>query len=106
MLEGASEALGIPRDDLGGTLVPYQRGEPPALMLFDNVPGGAGLVERAGTQLPAVVQAAWERVATCECGAETSCYECLRNYYNQLQHDLLRRGLARDFFSNLRQQFD
>lgn len=106
LLEGASEALGIPRDDLGGTLFPYQGGEPPALVLFDNVPGGAGHVQRVGTQMPAVVQAAWERVANCECGAETSCYECLRNYYNQREHDLLQRGMACDFFSNLRQQSD
>jgi len=73
-------------------------------MLFDNVPGGAGHVRRVAEQLPAVVQAAWERAANCECGPETSCYECLRNYYNQSYHDQLQRGLARDFFSNLVQQ--
>lgn len=104
LLEGASETLGIPRDDLDGTLFPYQGGEPPALVLFDNVPGGAGHVRRVAKALPAVVQAAWERVANCECGEETSCYECLRNFYNQWCHDALQRGAARRFFSNLRQQ--
>jgi ATP-dependent helicase YprA (DUF1998 family) len=104
LLEGASETLGIPRDDLDGTLFPYQGGEPPALVLFDNVPGGAGHVRRVAKALPAVVQAAWERVANCECGEETSCYECLRNFYNQWCHDDLQRGAARRFFSNLRQQ--
>lgn len=104
LLEGASEALGIPRDDLDGTLYPYEGDLPPALVLFDNVPGGAGHVRRVAQALPAVVQAAWERVAGCECGEETSCYECLRNFYNHWCHDQLRRGAARDFFSCLRHQ--
>jgi len=103
LLEGASETLGIPRDDLDGTLFPYTNGEPPALVLFDNVPGGAGHVRRVAQQLPEVVRAAWDRVARCECGPETSCYECLRNFYNQWCHDQLQRGRAREFFSGLHQ---
>ncbi|RMF31516.1 MAG: DUF1998 domain-containing protein [Chloroflexi bacterium] len=101
LLEGASEALGIARDDLDGTLYPYRIGSPPALVLFDSVPGGAGHVRRIAQELPRVVQAAWARVASCECGEETSCYECLRNFYNQHVHDRLRRGLARDFLEKL-----
>jgi hypothetical protein len=104
VLEGASEALGIARDDLDGTLYPYQAGLPPALVLFDNVPGGAGHVRRIGKDLPLALRAAWDRVARCECGEETSCYECLRNFYNQYHHDQLRRGLARDFLSTLLQR--
>jgi hypothetical protein len=46
-----------------------------------------------------VVRAAWDRVARCECGPETSCYECLRNFYNQWCHDQLQRGRARDFLA-------
>ena len=42
-------------------------------------------------------QAAFERLDRCECGPETSCYECLRNFRNQPYHDQLQRGLARDF---------
>ncbi len=101
LLEGASEALGIARDDLDGTLYPYRVGSPPALVLFDNVPGGAGHVRCIAQALPRVVQAAWERVARCECGEETSCYECLRNFYNQHVHDRLRRGRARDLLGVL-----
>lgn len=104
LLEGASETLGIPRDDLDGTLYPYQFGLAPAIVLFDNVPGGAGHVSRIANALPAVVRSAWERMAGCECGPETSCYECLRNFYNQWCHDQLRRGLARDFLAAVAQQ--
>ena len=104
LLEGASETLGIPRDDLDGTLYTYQFGLAPAIVLFDNVPGGAGHVSRIAKALPAIVRAAWERMAGCECGQETSCYECLRNFYNQWCHDQLRRGLARDFLAAIAQQ--
>jgi len=103
LLEGASEALGIRRDDLDGTLYRYSVGIAPALVLFDNVPGGAGHVRRIADELPGVLLAAWKRVERCECGEETSCYECLRNYRNQPYHDQLRRGLARDFLHSLLQ---
>jgi hypothetical protein len=101
LLEGASETLGIRRDDLDGTLYRYSAGIAPALVLYDNVPGGAGHVRRIADELKNVFLAAWERVDQCECGEETSCYECLRNFRNQPYHDLLRRGLARDFLSSL-----
>jgi len=101
LLEGASEALGIRRDDLDGTLYRYSAVVAPALVLFDNVPGGAGHVRRIADELPDVFRAAWERVDRCECGEETSCYECLRNFRNQHVHDQLQRGLARDFLQAL-----
>ncbi len=97
LLEGASQALGIRRDDLDGTLYRHTCDVSPALVLFDNVPGGAGHVRRIARQLEPVFVSAWQRVAKCECGQETSCYECLRNYRNQYHHDQLQRGLARDF---------
>ena len=103
LLEGASEALGIRRDDLDGTLYRHNFDLAPALVLFDNVPGGAGHVRRIVDELPDVCRAAWERVDQCECGEETSCYECLRNYRNQVFHDQLKRGLARDFLHSILQ---
>lgn len=105
ILEGTGETLSIPRDDLDGTLYRYSTDYPPALVLYDNVPGGAGHVRRLseGKVLPVILRAAWDRVARCECGEETSCYECLRNFYNQFYHDQLKRGLARDFLSRVLQ---
>lgn len=103
LLEGASETLGIRRDDLDGTLYRYGAGIAPALVLYDNVPGGAGHVRRIADELGDVSLAAWERVDGCECGEETSCYECLRNFRNQPFHDQLARGLARDFLRDLLQ---
>ena len=101
LLEGASEVLDIARDDLGGVLRP-QRGKVgyggmPSLILLDNVPGGAGHVKQIAEYLPEVFAAALRRVDTCECGEETSCYQCLRHFNNQFYHDELKRGLAIDF---------
>ncbi len=101
LLEGASTALSIPRDDLNGTLYPYPGSPVPAVVLFDNVPGGAALVRRIADNFVEVFRAAWRRVAYCECGPETSCYQCLRNYYNQYYHTQLKRGLAADFLAEM-----
>jgi len=106
LLEGASESLGIRRDDLDGTLYRQPDSPAPALVLFDNVPGGAGHVRRVADELVPTFRAALERVAMCECGEETSCYECLRNFHNQPYHDQLQRGLARDFLRSVLQAAD
>ncbi|WP_370012882.1 DEAD/DEAH box helicase [Nocardiopsis sp. LDBS0036] len=90
LLEGASAALEISRDDIGGTVFHSDRGQK-SLVLFDTVPGGAGGAVRIAQGFPDVLQAAHARVHDCDCGAETSCYGCLRNYRNQNVHDLLRR---------------
>lgn len=101
LLEGASEALGIRRDDLDGTIYRRPGTSIPALVLFDNVPGGAGHVRRIADEPILTFQTAFERLDRCECGEETSCYECLRNYRNQAYHDQLRRGSARDFLGQV-----
>jgi ATP-dependent helicase YprA (DUF1998 family) len=89
------------RDDLDGCLYPYGVSQPPALILFDNVPGGAGHVRRVGANLKSVFVSALERVANCECGPETSCYECLRNYWNQPYHEILARGPVKEFLRSV-----
>ena len=52
------------------------------LILFDNVPGGAGHVKRLihGDKLLEVFESALNKLENCTCGEETSCYSCLRNY--------------------------
>lgn len=97
LLEGASAALGIRRDDLNGTLYTYHHNPFPSLVLYDDVPGGAGHVRRIMDELPAVFQYALERLEACECGPETACHECLWNFYNQPYHEELSRGIAADF---------
>ncbi|MGB7157399.1 MAG: DEAD/DEAH box helicase [Tepidisphaeraceae bacterium] len=68
------------------------RGE---LLLFDNVPGGAGFVQRIREDLPAVLFAAIGVLQNCpntiDCGMQSSCYACLRTYRNQFDWEFLSR---------------
>ncbi|MEN3038475.1 MAG: DEAD/DEAH box helicase [Candidatus Kryptonium sp.] len=100
ILEGASQSLGVKRQDLDGCLYPSDEGI--MLILFDNVPGGAGLVKQLMDKenLLDTFRKALERVRNCDCGIETSCYGCLRNYQNQFAHALLKRKLVLDFLEN------
>jgi ATP-dependent helicase YprA (DUF1998 family) len=105
LLEGASEALGIRRADLDGTLYYHGSSNIPSLILYDDVPGGAGHVKRILSYLPDALVAAKERVSLECCGPETSCTECLRNYRNQPFHDTLKRGLAKSFLESIMTEF-
>jgi hypothetical protein len=100
LLEGASDRLDISRDDIDGTLYP-KAGRKISLVLFDTVPGGAGGALRIARAFPEVLETALQRMARCECGEETSCYGCLRNFRNQVFHDELRRGDALGFLERL-----
>ena len=108
LLEGASTALDIERNDLDGCLYPYE-GDParPGLILYDNVPGGAGHVRRIAEQcggLREMLRASLVRLENCECGGAegaSSCYGCLRNYWNQFCHEDLQRGPVMEFLRSL-----
>jgi len=101
LLDGASEAVGIRRNDIEGTFYYRSFGDPLSLIFYDNVPGGAGHVERIYEKLHETAIIAFDKVSNCECGEDTSCYNCLRNYQNQRFHDELQRGLARDLLSSM-----
>lgn len=110
LLEGACSALEIERQDVDGTLYSYV-GDPnsPALVLFDDVPGGAGHVKRIAEEdnFMDVLRRTLEIVSRCECGGEqgnTSCYGCLRSYTNQYCHDRLKRGYVLEFVSKMLQE--
>ena len=72
-----------------------------SLVIFDTVPGGAGSAIRIARSFGDVLDAALARVASCDCGEETSCYGCLRGYRNQPFHEELRRGAAVNFLRPL-----
>lgn len=93
ILEGASYALEISRDDIDGTLSwsPDQRR---SIVIYDTVPGGAGAAKRIAENVGLVMEAAVRRIKGCDCGEETSCYGCLRTYRNARHHEQLsRRGV-------------
>ncbi|WP_125078120.1 DEAD/DEAH box helicase [Mycobacterium sp. P7213] len=93
LLGGASEALEISRDDIDGALAWSSEGLR-SLVLFDTVPGGAGAALKIAKQVELVLNTALDRVNSCDCGPETSCYGCLRSYRNGRYHDNLSRSGA------------
>ena len=66
------------------------------LIIYDNVPGGAGHVKRIVNEemLKNTFKLALEKVSQNCCDENTSCYNCLRNYNNQHYHNQLKRQLA------------
>ena len=93
ILEGASEALEISRDDIDGALS-WSADHRRSVVLFDTVPGGAGSAKRIAENIERVLRSAVDRVNNCDCGPETSCYGCLRSYRNARFHEELSRGAA------------
>ena len=73
------------------------------LLIYDNVPGGAGHVKRLVDRQAVVnaLKAAHTKVSQPCCDENTSCYNCLRNYYNQSHHSILQRKYAKDFIELL-----
>ncbi|RLB04403.1 MAG: hypothetical protein DRG83_04840 [Deltaproteobacteria bacterium] len=104
IVEAAAQVLEIPSSDLN-TVVIYRHDRlilP--ILLYDDVPGGAGLVARLedASLLRRCLELALERVdGMCGCGELSSCYGCLRSYRNQFVHDQLRRGPVRDYLESL-----
>jgi len=112
LLEGLSKYLSIDRTELSGC-IHWFRNEALGgtgnfgFVLFDNTPGGAGYVRqlRNLTTFLGMLSAGYHIVSTCTCGgetADTACYGCLCNYYNQKQHDVLKRKYATDFYQSLK----
>lgn len=97
LLEGASRALDIPREDISGTFYfPKGQNQSPFSVVFvDAVPGGAGHAAHIREHLAEIFEEAFQVVDACECGEDTSCYNCLRSYDNQWHHDILKRSLAK-----------
>ncbi|MGB9625283.1 MAG: DUF1998 domain-containing protein [Phycisphaerae bacterium] len=94
LVEGTAQALDVPSTDIGATVSYGPAGGVPPIILYDNVPGGAGLVARLESRdvLRQAIDGGLKRVASCCCGENTSCYGCLRNYRNQFVHRHLARG--------------
>lgn len=108
LLEGASSVLDIERQDLDGCIYHPNGGlYSPELVLFDDVPGGAGHVYRMAEPdvLKTILERTREKLEACECGGEegdASCQGCLRNYRNQFCHEDLKRGPVIHFLRQLK----
>ena len=97
LLEGVSQEFNIERKDIDGMVVRNMNNEYD-LIIYDNVPGGAGHVKRIidKRMLVETFELALKKVEQKCCDEDSSCYNCLRNYNNQTYHKLLKRKLAID----------
>ena len=95
LLLGAADTVAVPERDLNVTLAPD------AIVLYDDVPGGAGLVAQLTSEssFRRVLERARDRVAG-GCGCDRSCYGCLRSYRNQFAHVHLDRRVALKVLEN------
>lgn len=104
IIQAASYKLQIERKDIDGVLAPRKMENnfwEQTIVLFDNVPGGAGHVKNIKDNLIEVLKEA-QRVLNCvDCASDTSCYHCLKDYNNQLFHQFLRRDKALAFLDLL-----
>ena len=104
IVEGAAEVLEVPSTDLNTTVTYGGQYNVPPIILYDNVPGGAGLVSQLEdeTIFKSCMQAAYNRVlGKCGCDEGTSCYGCLRSYRNQFAHQNLKRGPVKSYLEEL-----
>ncbi|MGH9228024.1 MAG: DEAD/DEAH box helicase [Acidimicrobiales bacterium] len=99
-LIAALPVIGVSQGDVGGSLSVSPAGQR-SIVMFDEVPGGAGHTRFVRDRLADLVAAAIERVGGCSCGQDTSCYGCLRTYTNQRDHDRLIRGASLEVLTAL-----
>lgn len=110
ILKGVSSYLEIEQNDISGCLQYFYNnvtGRPNfELILYDQTPGGAGHVRRLNNEviLEGVLRETLQLMEDCDCGGEemdSSCYSCLRGYYNQKFHDILNRRNVIDFLKSV-----
>lgn len=102
-LEGVSIALEIERKDIDGVLELNSDMQSYDILLYDNVPGGAGHVKRLLSKGAVIrsLKSGLDKVSKDCCDENTSCYNCIRNYYNQSHHNKLVRKLAEEIIKRL-----
>lgn len=105
ILYAITDYLNIERRDIKACLSPkvINHRLKYSIIIYDNVPGGAGhsrrLVTNDGKLLQKIIEVALNNMESCNCNP--SCYNCLRSYENQRIHEDLDRTLAIDFLSKL-----
>jgi ATP-dependent helicase YprA (DUF1998 family) len=108
VMEGASIELGVARSEIGGCLYRADGVDvtETSIILYDDVPGGAGHAKKISQRIVGVLENARLKVAgACGCGEDTSCYGCLRSFENQFYHEILQRGVALEYLSDLMKHY-
>jgi hypothetical protein len=85
--------IDVRREELDGLFRPRENGQA-EIVIYDNVPGGAGYSQRIADDFQKILIEAYRLTDSCSC--ESSCYDCLRTYSNQIfHHELDRQEVVR-----------
>ncbi|MBU7584145.1 MAG: DEAD/DEAH box helicase [Nostoc sp. TH1S01] len=98
LIAAAAQVIDVPRSELDGLFTPLPN-QFAQIIIYDNVPGGAGYSKRIADHFFQVLEKALEITASCSC--DTSCYDCLRTYSNQPFHAELNRKIVANFLTDL-----
>ena len=101
LFTAAAKILEVPETELGGTMYENET-HGISLLIYDDVPGGAGHARQLSDRVVELAQEAYKVVdGHCGCGEETCCYGCIANYYNQTRQAKLSRGAAKKILAAL-----
>lgn len=101
LFTAAAKILEVPETELGGTTYKNDAGSF-SILIYDDVPGGAGHVRQLSKEVAELIEEAYKVVdGHCGCGEETCCYGCIANYYNQAVQANLSRGAAKRILGTL-----
>lgn len=101
LFTAASQILEVPESEIGGTMYDNEM-HGVSIMLYDDVPGGAGHARQLSDRIDELMARAYAVVdGSCGCGEDTCCYGCIANYYNQTRQAKLSRGAAKEILGSL-----
>lgn len=101
LFTAAAQILEIPETELGGTMYENEIGST-SVMIYDDVPGGAGHARQLSDRVIELIEKAYTVVdGHCGCGDDACCYGCIANYYNQTRQSMLSRGAAKRILGSL-----
>lgn len=89
---GAESILEMERDDL--QILSLPQADSAAAFLYDPMPGGSGLLDELLARWTEAVEYAIRKLRNCSLDCDTSCYGCMRTYYNAQWHSWLDRHKA------------
>ena len=69
------------------------------IVLYETVPGGVGYIEKIKDYWCEIMHKAYETLYNHDC--DRACYRCLKNYYNQRDHDMLDKRTVRSLLDKI-----
>lgn len=101
LFNASAQLLEIPETELGGTIYRNEM-QGFSVMIYDDVPGGAGHAKQLSHKVRDLIETAYSVVdGHCGCSDDTCCYGCIANYYNQSSQSKLSRGVAKQILGSL-----